>query len=66
MAKVVNAEAAFLYGELKEDIHNACICKDDSNMLQKCFYGPVRAITWYNKKAVEILKKVGFTGENID
>ena len=32
----------------------------------KCFCGLIQAARQYNKKAVQILNKVGFTGGNID
>ena len=42
------------------------IGKDECIILDKCIYGLVQATRQYNKKAVEILKKVGFTGGNVD
>ena len=40
--------------------------KDDGIIFQKCIYGPVQAETQYNKKAVEILKELGFTMNNTE
>ena len=40
--------------------------RDDCIILGKCIYDLVQAERQYNKKAVEILKKVGFTGGSLD
>ena len=40
--------------------------KDDCIILKKCIYGLVQAAIKCNKKAVEILKRIDFTGGNID
>ena len=70
--KIVDAETAFLYGELEEEIYMECpeglagASKEDVLLLQKCIYGLVQAARQYHKKAVEILKKIGFSGGEID
>ena len=69
LAKVVDIITAFMHGDLEEEIYMKCppgmkdIEKDDCINIDKCFFGLVQA-RQYNKKAVEILKKVGFTGGN--
>ena len=40
--------------------------KDDCIILNKCIYGLVQETRQYYKKAVEILKKLGFIGGNVD
>ena len=72
MAKIVDIETAFLYGDLKEEIYMKCpqviadVKKDDCIILNKCIYGLVKAACQYYKKAVEILKSSSFIGGNID
>ena len=71
-AKIVDVETAFLYGELEEQIfmdiplgmENAK--SDQALELQKCIYGLVQAARQYFKKAVAILKKIGFEGGTVD
>ena len=65
-----NIETAFLQGELEEEVYVEYLLsmkgigKGECIILDKCIYGLVQATRQYNKKAVEILKKVGFTGGN--
>ena len=40
--------------------------KDDCIILNKCIYGFVQAMRQCYKKAVEILKNLGFMGGNVD
>ena len=62
LAKIVNIETAFLYGDLKEKNYMECsqgmhdVKKDDCIILNKCIYGLVQAAWQYYKKAVEIVK----------
>ena len=70
--KIVDVEMAFLYGDLDEEIYMECpkgmvgVTEKDVLLLQKCMYGLVQAARQYHKKAVEILKKIGFSGGFID
>ena len=60
LAKVVDIETAFLYGDLEEDIYMECpqgmadVKKDDSIILNTYVYGLVQAACQYYKKVVEI------------
>ena len=71
-AKIADVETAFLYGTLEEEIFMECppgmpeAQEDEVLLLQKCIYGLVQAARQYNKKMVEILKKIGFTGGDVD
>ena len=68
LAKIVDVETAFLYGNLEEEIYMECpqgmsnMGKDGCIILNKCIYGLVQAAQQYYKKAVEILKSSGFVG----
>ena len=42
------------------------IGKNDFIILQNCIYGLVKVARQYSKKAVEILKKLGFARGNVD
>ena len=70
LALIVNVDTALFYGDLEEDIYMECtqgmldIDKDDYIILNKCIYILVQAARY--KKAVEILKKLGFIGGNVD
>ena len=35
-------------------------------ILNKCIYSLVQAVRWYYKKAIEILKNLGFLGDNVN
>ena len=71
-AKIVNAETAFLYRDLEEEIYMECpqgmsdVKKDDCIISNKCIYDLVQAAHQYYKKAVEILKRSGFVGGSIN
>ena len=72
IAKVVDVETAFLYGELEEEIFMECpqgmkgVTQDDTLSLQACIYGLVQAARQYYKKFTKILKKLGFLGGDVD
>ena len=65
-------EKTVLHGELEGDIFIECprgmdTQSDDRNLiLDKCIYGLVQSARQYHKKAVAILKKIGFEGEEVD
>ncbi len=76
-AKIVDVETAFLYGELEEEIYMDCppgmtetgvdsVGDDDALLLQRCIYGLVQSARQYHKKIVEILRKIGFEGGEVD
>ena len=71
-SKIADVETAFLYGALEEVIFMECppgmpgAEEDEVLLLQKCIYGLVQAARQYNKKMIEILKKIGFTGGDVD
>ena len=71
-AQIVDVETAFLYMDLEEEIYMECpqgmsdVGKVDCIILNKCIYGLVQAAWQYYKKAVKILKKLGFVGSNVD
>ena len=71
-AKIVDVETAFLYGELEEQIFMDIPLgmeeakSDQALELQKCIYGLVQAARQYFKKAVTILKRIGFEGGTVD
>ena len=62
LAKIVDVETAFLYGDLEEVIYLECpqgmsdITKVNCIILNKCIYSLVQEFCQYYKKAVEILK----------
>ena len=72
LAKIIDIETAFLYGDLKEEIYMECpqgmsdVKKDDCIILNKRIYNLVQAAHQYYKKAVKILKSSSFIGSNID
>ena len=70
-AKNVDLETAFLYGELDEEIYMECppgmkSKADEILILGQCIYGLVQSARPYHKKAVEILRKIGFVGGEVD
>ena len=66
LAKIVNIETAFPYGELEEEMYMECnMSKNDYIILKKWIFGLVQSVLQH-KKAVEIFKKVGFNRDNID
>ena len=60
LAKIVNVETAFLYGDLKEKIYKECpqgvlnVGKDD--ILNKCIYGIVQESRQYYKRLLISLR----------
>ena len=58
VAKIVDVETAFLYGDLEEEIYMECpqgmsnVTKDNCIILNKCIYGFVQAACQYYKEAV--------------
>ena len=71
-AKIVDVEIAFLYGELEEEVYmDIPEGLEDSNddkalLLLTTIYGLVQASKKYYKKAHGILRKIGFTGGDVD
>ena len=71
-AKIVDVETALLFGKLEEKIYRECprgmcdVGKDDSFILNKGIYGLVHAARQHYRKAVKILKNLGFIGGNVD
>ena len=72
LAKAVDIETAFLYGDLKEEFFMECpqgkfdVKKDYCIVLNKCIYRLVQAACQYYKKALEVLKNPGFIGGSMD
>ena len=72
LAKIVNVETAFLYGDLEEEIYMECpqgmhnVKKDDCIILNKCIYELVQAARQYDKKVVKILRNSGFIKGSIN
>ena len=70
--KIADVETAFLHGELEEEIFMECPqgmdtqSDDEILILDKCIYGLVQSARQYHKKAVTILKKIGFEGGEVD
>ena len=70
--KIADVETAFLHGELEEEIFMECPqgmgtqSDDEILILDKCIYGLVQSARQYHKKAVAILKKIGFEGGEVD
>ena len=62
----------FLYEELEEEMCMTCplgikgIRKSNCTIFGKYIQGLVQAVMWYNKKAVDILKKVAFSRGNVN
>ena len=70
-AKIVDVETAFLYGDLEEEIYMECPARMNSKegeilILDKCIYVLVQSSRQYHRKAVKILKKLGFEGGDVD
>ena len=71
-AKIADIETAFLWGDLEEEIFMDCpkglqeAKTTDTLVLKKCIYGLVQAARQYHKKAVQILRKIGFEGGDVD
>ena len=70
-AKIVDVETAFLYGDLEEEIYMDCpegMARNEGDVLilDKCIYGLVQSARQYHKKAVKILRKIGFEGGDVD
>ena len=71
-AKIVNIETAFLCGDLEEKVYMdhpqgmANVKKDDCIILNKFIYGLVQAACQYYKKAMELLKSLGFVWGSTD
>ena len=63
MAKIVNLETAFLYGDLEEEISIQCpqglkfVGNDDYIISNKFIHCLVQAASQYHKKTIKILKK---------
>ena len=72
LAKIVDIETAFLYGDLEEKIYMECpqgmddVKKDDCIILNRCIHGLVQAAHQYYKNAAEILRSSSFVGDSID
>ena len=72
IAKVVDVETAFLYGDLEEEIYMECpkglegVTHEDALALNQSIYGLVQASRQYHKKMVVILRQIGFVGGNVD
>jgi histone deacetylase 1/2 len=71
-AKIVDVETAFLYGELEKEVYmeNPEGLEDSNDdealLLLTTIYGLVQAARQYYKKAHGILRKIGFTGGDVD
>ena len=75
---IVDVETAFLYGQLEEEIYMDCPVgyaeatgeivngTDHVLLLLQCIYGLVQAARQYYKHMIQILKKLGFTGGEVD
>ena len=63
---------AFFYWEVKEEIYMECpqgtsnIRKYDCIILNKCIYCLAQAAKHYYKKAIKILKNLGFVGGKVN
>ena len=72
LAKIVNVETAFLYGDMEEEIYikhpqgMSNVGKDDCIILHKGIDGLVQVARQYYKEVVKILKKSGIVGGNVD
>jgi hypothetical protein len=68
----VDVEIAFLYSELEEEVYmeNPEGLEDSNDnkalLLLTTIYGLVQAARQYYKKTRGILRKIGFTGEDVD
>ena len=71
-AKIVDVETAFLYGDLEEEVYmeNPEGLEDSNDdealLLLTTIYGLVQSARQYYKKARGILRKIGFTGGDVD
>ena len=70
-ALIVDVETAFLHGDLEETIFMECppgmkAKKDECCLLRKSIYGLVQAARQYFKKYVDVLRKAGFEGGDVD
>lgn len=71
-ATIVDVETAFLYGELEEEVYMENpdgledSNEDEALLLTSTIYGLVQSARQYYKKACDILKKIGFTGGDVD
>ncbi len=71
-AKIVDVVTAFLYGDIDGEIFMECpprmtdVEEDEVLALNKCIYGLVQATRQYHKNAVEVLRKIGFKGGDVD
>jgi hypothetical protein len=78
-AKIADVETAFLHGKLEEEIYMECPpgmqevglgddvnSEEDAVLLLQSIYGTVQSARQYFKKAVRILKEIGFTGGEMD
>lgn len=77
-AKIADVETAFLHGKLEEEIYMECPLgmkevglgdvnsEEDAVLLLQSIYGTVQSARQYFKKAVRILKEIGFTGGDMD
>ena len=69
--KITGVKTAFLQGDLEEDIFIECPKEMDTEsdskilILDKCIYGLVQSARQYHKKAVVILKEIGFEGGEV-
>jgi len=70
-AIIIDAETAFLHGDLEEEIYvdlpvGMTGFKDECLLLLKSIYGLVQGARQWWKKLISILKKIGFKGGNAD
>ena len=71
-AKIADAETAFLYGDLEEEISMEYlpgmtnVSKDESIISNKCIDDLVQVARQYYEKVVEILNKFGLIGGNVN
>ncbi len=68
----MDLEFAFLYGNIEEEILMECppgmtdVEEDEVLALNNCIYGLIQAARQYHKKAVEVLRKIGFKVGDVD
>ena len=70
-ATIIDAETAFLHGDLKEKIfmeipQGMDADKEDCSSLNKTIYGQDQSARQFYSKSVEVLKSCGFKGSEID
>lgn len=69
---IADVETAFLEGKLEEEIFMECpkgmkgVSDDDILSLTACIYGLVQASRQYYKRFAAVLRKIGFTGGDVD